>query len=94
MESDRDSANELVIPQTLQAEIRAVAIVANRSADEIVREALEVYLAHQQHVEPQVPDAQTRAATVTRMLQRRSDRRLPKGVTIEDVIAWGRDGRA
>ncbi len=36
----------------------------------------------------------TQELTVARMLKRREDRRLSEGVTIEDVIAWGREGRA
>jgi hypothetical protein len=39
-------------------------------------------------------DVRTRAESAARMRLRRSERRLPEGVTIEDVIAWGREGRA
>jgi hypothetical protein len=39
-------------------------------------------------------DAQHRAALVARILEGRKGRPLPPGMTIEDVIAWGREGRA
>jgi len=94
MESAADPANDLTIPAPLQAEIRAVAAIAHRPANEIVREALEGYLA-ERHAYPDVtPGAQTSSTTVARMLERRSGRHLSNGLTIEDVIAWGRDGRA
>ena len=86
--------NELTIAPALQAQIRAAAADVHRPAPEIVQEALEGYLADL-HAHPRVaPDAQTRSATVARMLKRRDDRRLSEGATIEDVITWGREGRA
>lgn len=86
--------DDLTIAPALQAEIRAAAAEVHRPAREIVREAIEEYLA-ELHAHPRVtPDAQTRSATVARMLSRRSDRHLSEGTTIEDVIAWGREGRA
>jgi hypothetical protein len=94
MKSTADTVNDLTIPAPLQAEIRAVAAIARRPADEIVQEALEGYLAdHHAHLRVG-PDAQARTATVARMLKRRSERKLSVGVTIDDVIAWGREGRA
>jgi hypothetical protein len=89
-----NSTAELTIPPALQAEIHAAAAAAHRPANEIVREALETYLVHQQTEALSVTDAQTRSATVTRMFERRRGRHLSDGVTIEDVIAWGREGRA
>jgi len=86
-----NDTDELTIAPALQAEIRAAAADVHRPAQEIVQEALEGYLAAHPRV---VSNAQTLSATVARMLKRRGERRLSSGVTIEDVIAWGREGRA
>ena len=86
--------DDLTIAPALEAEIRAAAADIHRPANEIVREALEGYLAELHAHARTAPDAQTRSETVARMLKQRRDNVLPKDTTIEDVIAWGREGRA
>jgi hypothetical protein len=87
-------SNPFGLPPALLTALEAAAADVHRPANEIVREALEGYLA-ELHSHPHgTPDAQSRSATVARMLERRRGRHLSPGVTIEDVIAWGREGRA
>lgn len=86
------NSNPYELPPALLTALEAAAADKHRPAKEIVREALEGYLA-ELHSHG-TPDAQTRSATVTRMLERRKNRHLSSGVGIEDVIAWGREGRA
>jgi hypothetical protein len=89
----QNDSDELIGPG-LAAEIRAAAADAHRPARDLVQEAVERYLA-ELHAHPRVtPDAQTRSETVRRMLARRRTRPLSDGVTIEQVIGWGREGRA
>lgn len=89
-----NNTDNLTIAPALEAEIRAVAADIHRPANEIVREALEGYLA-ELHAHPRPsPDARTRSEAVARMLEQRKGNILPQGTTIEDVIAWGREGRA
>jgi hypothetical protein len=83
-----DAMSDLTIPADLDAEIRAAAVDAHRPADEIVREALQRYLADWRAA--RVPDARRRAEAAARMRAQRHGRVLPEGVTIEDMIAHGR----
>ncbi len=89
--------DDLAIAPTLAAEIRAAAAAAaaaHHPAREIVQEAVEGYLAELRARPRIAPDASTRSVIVARMLKRRSQRPLSKGLDIEDVIAWGCEGRA
>ena len=82
----------LTIPPALENEIRVAAAIAHRPPEMIVSDALEQYLA-ELRTRP-APNAEARAAAAARIREQRKDNLLPDGMTIEDVIAWGREGRA
>jgi hypothetical protein len=84
--SDRSA---LFLPPALMAAVEAAAAEAHRSMDEIVREALEHYLAQSHHRETLVA-RRTPADAAARMRQRRDGSRLPDGVTIRDLMTDGR----
>lgn len=84
------NTDDLTISPALAAEIRAAAAATHRPAQEIVHEALEHYLAERQASTRPVLDAKARAAAGARMRERRKGRSLPEGMTIEDMIAYGR----
>jgi hypothetical protein len=65
-----------------------------RTVDEALDAALSLISTPTAETAAPAPSPQARAATVARMLERRKGRQLREGVTIEDVIAWGREGRA
>ncbi len=89
-----NNTDDLTIAPAIAAEIRAAAAAMHRPAREIVHEALEHYLAERQTRARPVSDANARAAAGARMREQRKGRFLPAGMTIEDVIAWGHEGRA
>ena len=89
-----DKTGSFAISPALEAEIQAVAAEAHLPADEVVREALESYLAERRVTGRPTPDERRRAEVVARILRRRGARPLPDGMSIDDVLAWGREGRA
>ena len=89
MSSASSTPNDLTIPAPHQAELRAVAAMAQCPANEIVREALETYLAHR-HTDRLTPNAEIRATSAARMRTKRKGRILPDALTIEQMIAHGR----
>jgi hypothetical protein len=77
---------DLAVPPGLAAELEAVAARQHRPAAEVLREAVERYLA-QDRGAPAEPEGL--AAMVERMLASRT--KLPEGVTIRDLMTEGRD---
>jgi hypothetical protein len=81
--------NTLVLPPALMAAVVAAADESHRSIGEIVREALESYLAQSRRSDMVfAPRTPTEAAG--RMRQRRAGNRLPDGTTIRDLMTHGR----
>ena len=90
-------SNEL-IPAALLAEVEAIASAERRPASEVLRDAIEGYLHGHGKAAPASPEAsrpteaQKRAAQEAgeRILERRQFRHLPEGVTIRELINFGR----
>jgi Arc/MetJ-type ribon-helix-helix transcriptional regulator len=85
----------LVLPPALLAEVEAAADEAHQSVAEVVREALERYLAQLRagatvgQTQPQ-PTRRTPAEAAARMRENRKGNVLPDGVTIRDLMTHGR----
>jgi len=88
------SDTDLVVPPALLAEIQAAADEAHRPAADVVREALERYLADWRNgVRPAhepVPARRTPAEAAARLRELRKGNVLPDGVTIRDLMTHGR----
>ena len=85
------SIDNVAIPAGLLEQVRARAAAERRSAGDIVREAVEDYL--HGHAPPQEQsDALHRSPqeAVARLLERRKHNVLPEGVTIRDLMTYGR----
>lgn len=86
---------DLTIPPTLLADIQTVAEDEHRTAAEVVREALERYLAEWRKG-ARLPHGHHRLARRTpteaaaRLRERRTGNVLPEGVTIRDLMTHGR----
>jgi hypothetical protein len=83
-----------LLPPALLAEVEAMALAEHRSAREMLREAVERYL--QEHrpsagvdaMRPAVKRSPKEAAA--RMRERRQFHTLPEGMTIRDLMSYGR----
>jgi len=88
------SDTDLNIPPALFAEIQAAAHEAHRPAADVVREALERYLADwRKGASPArgpAPAKRTPAEAVARLRELRKGNVLPDGVTIRDLMTHGR----
>ena len=83
---------DLVIPPALAAEIQAVADGDGRPAADIIRDALESYLAnwHERMSHAQEKPRKTALEAATRLRELRKGIVLPQGVTIKDLMTHGR----
>jgi hypothetical protein len=82
---------ELTIPPSLVAEIQATADVEHRPAAEVLRDALERYLADARKARAgAAPGHRSRAAAAARMREMRKGNVLPEGMTIRDLMTYGR----
>jgi len=82
-----------LIPPALLAEVEVVASAEHRSASEMVREAIELYLQERRtqvanDSEPWTPRTPQEAAA--RILELRKGNFLPEDETIRDLINYGR----
>jgi hypothetical protein len=79
------------VPPGLLAEVQAAADEDHREPDELVREALIRYL-EQRNARRGKPSSakRTPAAAAARILELRKGNILPPGVTIKDLIHFGR----
>lgn len=89
------SIDNIPIPARLLERVRALAAAERRSADDVVRQAVEDYL--HDHAGGDAPaeertDTPSRSApeAIARLLERRKHNVLPKGVTIRDLMTHGR----
>ena len=89
MKSASDNST-LTISPALLAQLEAVAEEEHRPAAEVVREALERYLARSREDTAQRPSRPTPAEAAARMREQRKGTVLPDGVTIRDLIDYGR----
>lgn len=83
---------DLVIPPTLAAEIQAAADDEHRTADDLVRDALERYLTdwRKRTAHAQEKPRRTSAEAAARLRESRKGNVLPDGVTIRDLMTHGR----
>jgi hypothetical protein len=86
------NSNPLTIPPAMLAELQAAADEEHRAPDDVVREALERYLAEWRK---SVSHGQARPRlsadeAVARLLEQRKDNLLPEGVTIRELMTYGR----
>ncbi len=85
----------IALPATLLAEVEAVAEEEHRPVSDVVREAVERYLRRPRPYAPaeqsdQAPDKLTAAEAIERILQQRKGNVLPDGVTIRELMTYGR----
>jgi metal-responsive CopG/Arc/MetJ family transcriptional regulator len=83
------------LPATLLAEVEATADLEHRAASDVVREAVELYLRqsreHGTAVQSgQAPGKLTAAEAVQRILEQRKGNVLPEGVSIRELMTYGR----
>jgi hypothetical protein len=90
MRSERPT--DTLVPPGLLAELQAVADEEHRTPGELVREALESYLERrkQRRAVPEARKPHTPAEAAARILELRKGNLLPPGVTIKDLIHFGR----
>lgn len=84
--------SDLTIPPALMADIQAAAEDEHRPATEVVRDALERYLAEwRKGASPRHAQARrSLAEAAVRLRERRTGNVLPEGVTIRDLMTHGR----
>jgi Arc/MetJ-type ribon-helix-helix transcriptional regulator len=82
----------VVIPPSLVAEIQAAADADRRTAADLVRDALERYLADWRNraINPPEKPRLTPAQAAARLRESRKGNVLPDGVTIRDLMTHGR----
>lgn len=79
--------NDLAVPPGLAAELELIAARQHRRPADVLREAVERYLAASRGMPVEEP--MPLAEMVERMLATRT--KLPEGVTIRDLMTEGRD---
>ena len=79
--------DDLAVPPGLAAELELIAARQHRQAADVLREAVERYLAAIRETAAEEP--MPLAEMVERMLANRT--KLPEGVTIRDLMTEGRD---
>ena len=87
--------DEALLPAALLDEIEAVAAVEHRSAREMLREAVERFLrdrllAANVEASPVATERRSPREAASRMIERRKLHPLPDGVTIGDLLIFGR----
>jgi metal-responsive CopG/Arc/MetJ family transcriptional regulator len=90
MDSERQGA-PLVLPPALLAEVEEAAREERRLAGDVVRDALERYLRQpRQRAAATQSGGLTAAEAVERLLEERKGTVLPEGVTIRELMTYGR----
>ena len=84
-----DAPADLTVPPELAARLRAIAERTHVDVDDLVTSALDVYL-DKDWDQPDGEPRMTPAEAVDWMLTTRHRRKLPDGMTIEDLIAEAR----
>ena len=79
---------EIHLPPDQEAHLAALAASAGRSPGEIVQEAVTLWEKRQM---PPTPPKRTPQEAAARMLERRKLHPLPEGMTIRDLMTYGRD---
>ena len=91
MRSERPT--DTLMPPGLLAELKAVAAEEHRTPGELVREAVESYLVERRALRQaghEATTAHTPTEAAARILELRKGNLLPPGVTIKDLISYGR----
>jgi hypothetical protein len=86
------SDTDLTIPPALVAEVRAIADEEHRPVDDVLRDLVEQALGERRWKgQPRQTAAKLSAAeAVERLLEQRKGNVLPDGVTIRDLMTYGR----
>ena len=88
---DADPAiRDALIPAALLERVEALAATQHRAARDVVRDALEGYIRDWPGDEAPIEPKPTPAEAVKRMLELRKGNMLPPGMTIRDMIDYGR----
>jgi hypothetical protein len=86
-----ESLTDNLVPPDLLAEVQAVADEEHREPRELVREAVTLYLKQRRVTRGATPESEhTPAQAAARILELRKGNLLPPGVTIKDLINFGR----
>ena len=85
---------ELLIPAALLEQVEALAAAERRAAGDLLREAVEGYLQERRGtIDSLLPRSESRRdlqQVVDRILELRKGNVLPEGVTIRDLMTYGR----
>jgi hypothetical protein len=90
------SPDTLAVPPDLLAEIQAEAKEEHRHAGDVLRDVIQLGLEERRRAEhhaktvPASTARMTPAEAVTRILKQRNGNVLPEGVTIRDLMTYGR----
>ena len=86
-----ESPTDSLVPPDLLAEVQTVAEEEHREPRELVREAVTRYLEQRRVKRGATPEPEhTPAEAAARILELRKGNLLPPGVTIKDLINFGR----
>ena len=87
MDDQPEHLSDLAVPASLAARLSEVADAEHRRPLDVLQDAVDLYIrAKQSSGEPR----RTRAEAAARMRQSRSGNTLPEGVTIRDLMTFGR----
>jgi hypothetical protein len=87
MAHETETPTDLAVPPALAAQLQAAAAAQHRPPRDVLRDAVESYL---QAVRPSSPSRRSPAEAAARMRQSRPGNKLPEGVTIRDLMTYGR----
>jgi hypothetical protein len=79
--------SELAVPPALAAQLRAAAAKQHRQLPDVLRDAVELYL---NQLRPLPLAQRSPAEAAARMRTSRPGNKLPDGITIRDLMTYGR----
>jgi predicted transcriptional regulator len=82
-----DTLSDLAVPPALAARLQEAAAAQHRPPREVLRDAVELYLREQR---PFPPAHRSPGEAAARIRRSRPGNKLPDGVTIRDLMTYGR----
>jgi hypothetical protein len=87
MTHESETPSDIAVPPALAARLAAAAAEQHRQLRDVLRDAVESYL---RALQPLTPAQRSPAEAAARMRASRPDNKLPEGVTIRDLMTYGR----
>jgi hypothetical protein len=87
MTHESETPSEFAVPPALAAQLQAAAAKQHRQLRDVLRDAVELYL---REFRPLPPAQRSPAEAAARMRESRPGNKLPDGVTIRDLMTYGR----